>query len=312
MPNVYQLIPRNITDTSVDIQVISYTSPSTTISNITIGVHKSGETVGATQTLSDPGTNYGQVVGTLTFNSLSPRTQYSTTITGGTAISLITFKTLASPDTPRTATQAQWEDLASRVDSANNKIKSNAGAPTTTTVGTKGMLLEDTTNGKLYQCTAIDTTDPDNPSYTWSEVGAGGSGPTITMTSTDPGEGSALAANNFVAVYGGDPIIEDYSTLEVNTGTKWIDGSPIYKKTIDTGALPDTGPKNVSHSISNLGTVINLEGYATNGSVWLNLPAAASSPITAHATSTDIHITTTSDRSSYTESYVTLYYTKSS
>lgn len=57
----------------------------------------------------------------------------------------------------------------------------NAGAPTTATVGTVGQLLEDTTNGKLYQCTAIDTTDPQNPSYTWTEVG-GGSGPTVVQT----------------------------------------------------------------------------------------------------------------------------------
>lgn len=57
----------------------------------------------------------------------------------------------------------------------------NAGAPTTATVGTVGQLLEDTTNGKLYQCTAVDTTDPQNPSYTWSEVG-GGSGPTVVQT----------------------------------------------------------------------------------------------------------------------------------
>lgn len=57
----------------------------------------------------------------------------------------------------------------------------NAGAPTTATVGKVGQLLEDTTNGKLYQCTAVDTTDPQNPSYTWSEVG-GGSGPTVVQT----------------------------------------------------------------------------------------------------------------------------------
>lgn len=65
----------------------------------------------------------------------------------------------------------------------NGRVKQNAGAPTTSTVGTVGQLLEDTTNGKLYQCTAIDNTDPNNPSYTWTEVGAGGgSGPTVVQT----------------------------------------------------------------------------------------------------------------------------------
>ena len=50
---------------------------------------------------------------------------------------------------------------------------SGAGAPTTSTVGTVGKIYEDTTNGKLYICTAVDdTTDPQNPSYTWEEVGS--------------------------------------------------------------------------------------------------------------------------------------------
>ena len=57
----------------------------------------------------------------------------------------------------------------------------NAGAPTTSTVGTVGQLLEDTTNGKLYICT--DTT---GGSYTWAEVGAGGGGGAVTeLTSAD-------------------------------------------------------------------------------------------------------------------------------
>lgn len=50
-----------------------------------------------------------------------------------------------------------------------------AGAPTTSTTGAVGQLYEDTTNGKLYICTAIvPGTDPDPDTYTWTEVGAGG------------------------------------------------------------------------------------------------------------------------------------------
>lgn len=56
-----------------------------------------------------------------------------------------------------------------------NRIKTNAGAPTTATEGTKGALLEDTTNGKVYICTAVTPgVDPDPTTYTWVEVGAGG------------------------------------------------------------------------------------------------------------------------------------------
>lgn len=42
-------------------------------------------------------------------------------------------------------------------------------APTTATVGVLGQLYTDTTNMHTYQLTAIDTTDPDNPSYTWTQ-----------------------------------------------------------------------------------------------------------------------------------------------
>lgn len=53
----------------------------------------------------------------------------------------------------------------------DGKVLSGAGAPTTATEGTVGQLYEDTTNGKLYQCTAVS-----GSTYTWAEVGAGGSG----------------------------------------------------------------------------------------------------------------------------------------
>lgn len=53
---------------------------------------------------------------------------------------------------------------AATVANIDARVKTNAGAPTTATVGTVGQLLEDTTNGKLYQCvevvsgTEVDTT----------------------------------------------------------------------------------------------------------------------------------------------------------
>lgn len=58
-----------------------------------------------------------------------------------------------------------YETLAT-IDDIDNRILTNAGAPTTATVGTVGQILEDTTNGKLYICT--DATNP----YVWEEVGS--------------------------------------------------------------------------------------------------------------------------------------------
>lgn len=86
----------------------------------------------------------------------------------------------------------------------NGRVLQNAGAPTTATVGTVGQLLEDTTNGKLYQCTAIDTTDPQNPSYTWTEVGAGGGGPTVVQT-TGTSQTDVMSQNAVTSMVFADP-----------------------------------------------------------------------------------------------------------
>ena len=140
--------------------------------------------------------------------------------------------------------------------------------------------------------------------------------PTITMTTTDPGEGSALAANNYLAVYGGDPIIMDYSTTEVNTGAKWIDGSAIYKKTVNFGALPASSSKTVAHGITNLKYVVDWHGMTTysGDSVFRPLPMvspAGTDQNNVEFDATYIYIYTSTDRSNFS-AYITLYYTKSS
>lgn len=139
--------------------------------------------------------------------------------------------------------------------------------------------------------------------------------PVITMTDTDPGEDSPLAANNFVAVYGGDPIIMDYSTSEVNTGAKWIDGSTIYKKTINFGALPNAASKTVAHQISNVSRFIKVEQSITNnggtGALVLSSGQASNNDFNFYVTDTNVGITTSGDRSTC-NAYITLYYTKSS
>lgn len=142
-------------------------------------------------------------------------------------------------------------------------------------------------------------------------------GATITMTDTDPGEGSALGDNEYVAVYGGAPIIMDYSTSEVDTGAKWIDGLAIYKKTINFGSLPNNTLKTVAHNISSLGTIIKFDGFAklsggSGATFSLNVPdAGVGNSTRTWVNNTDINIQCEGDRSSYS-AYVTLYYTKSS
>lgn len=143
------------------------------------------------------------------------------------------------------------------------------------------------------------------------------SGSSITMSSTDPGEGSVLAANNYVAVYGGDPIIEDYSTLEVNTGAKWIDGTAIYKKTLLISSLPNTGQGTYYHNIPNINLVINIEGFYMNDEGTF-FPANTVRPGDTSGIGTFVDPLNTliisvgsKNRTNY-HGYVTLYYTKSS
>lgn len=141
----------------------------------------------------------------------------------------------------------------------------------------------------------------------------------ITMTNVDPGEGVDLAPNEFIGVYSNvveDPLNFDYSLAEINTGTKWIDGKTIYKKTIDCGTLPNNTSKDVPHNISNLDTIINIQGVsiAVSGRV-MPLPMVGGSAqydVTMNIYAGNIELTTFADRTAYTTTYVTLYYTKTS
>lgn len=90
----------------------------------------------------------------------------------------------------------------------------NAGAPTTATVGTVGQLLEDTTNGKLYQCTAVS-----GNTYTWAEVGAGGgSGPTVVQT-------TGTSTTDVMSQDATTKMVYGNGRINIGTGNSWTGGS---------------------------------------------------------------------------------------
>lgn len=97
---------------------------------------------------------------------------------------------------------------------------------------------------------------------------------------------------------------------------KWIDNRTLYRKIINTGSLPNSANKEVAHGISNLRRVVNLHGYAfrASDSVTLPLPYASTVELTVRlvADGSNIRVTTSSDRTNYTESYVIVEYTKTS
>lgn len=115
---------------------------------------------------------------------------------------------------------------------------------------------------------------------------------------------------NYDSYYG----LIDYSEVEKVVGS-WIDGKPLYQKTVSCGALPNNSTKNTAHNISNIKKIVEIKGYATNGSTFVPFPYinGTNSNVVAgiYANSLNVIITTGSvDLSGYTESYVTLRYTK--
>lgn len=106
-----------------------------------------------------------------------------------------------------------------------------------------------------------------------------------------------------------------YNTSEIETG-EWIDGKPVYKKTVDVGSLPNASTKAVDHGISNLDRVVSITGTATTtGKRTIPLPYNTGSTNYAQCIGVEIYPTyirintLSADRSGFT-GYVTIHYTK--
>lgn len=106
-----------------------------------------------------------------------------------------------------------------------------------------------------------------------------------------------------------------YSTDEINTGKKWINGKTIFQKTFVMGGLGLATTIKKPHNISNLDMVIRIQGIAKENSIGatINLPHAADQQaytVTVYADNTNVNIQTYADQRGYAQSYVTLWYTK--
>lgn len=107
-----------------------------------------------------------------------------------------------------------------------------------------------------------------------------------------------------------------YSTDEHVVG-KWIDGSILYEKTVDCGELPNNTTKSVSHSISNLGKIIDIACIQYNGlnTEWGTVPdvniSSLSNQLRVSVNTTKINLQTGGNYSGY-YAYCTLKYTKTS
>lgn len=108
-----------------------------------------------------------------------------------------------------------------------------------------------------------------------------------------------------------------YSSSEQDSGIRWIDGKVVYQKTINFGVAPNNTNKSVAHGISNISEVIKYEGFTSTGpgnGNYMSLPFVESSNVaysmSVRATNTHVTIKTNQDNTPFTNTYVTLFYTK--
>lgn len=106
-----------------------------------------------------------------------------------------------------------------------------------------------------------------------------------------------------------------YSTSETVCGT-WINGKPLYRKVINFGELPNTTEKNVSHGVSNIGTIVSMKGFAirnTDG-ITIFLPYISvgdpDSNVGLYSKPGYVSAYALKDRRPYSVCYVTMEYTK--
>ena len=108
----------------------------------------------------------------------------------------------------------------------------------------------------------------------------------------------------------------NYSTSEKVIG-KWVDGSLLYQKTISFGSLPNASMKDLSIFTANTVKIKKIFGYSYRPSDGMTIELPRANPTAANCISVDvitnqstIRVTTGGDYSSFTETYVTLQYTK--
>lgn len=97
----------------------------------------------------------------------------------------------------------------------------------------------------------------------------------------------------------------------------WIDGKPIYRKIINTGALPNKTSKTVNHNINNIDFITNYYGmaYRDTDKTFIKLPFVQSAQsldfqVAVFIDKKIVSLVTASDRSGFATSYLIIEYTK--
>ena len=126
--------------------------------------------------------------------------------------------------------------------------------------------------------------------------------------------------DNYIKIYGlqySSPNLQPviYSEDEREIGV-WVDGKPLYQKTINFGALPNNGTKEVNHGISDIDHIWIFAGWAENEiNDYTNLLSLANTSQSGQwyfgVNKTLVQCWAGADRRNYSTCYVVVQYTKS-
>lgn len=191
-----------------------------------------------------------------------------------------------------------------------------------------------TATKKYYSYDSSNTSDPTLGK--WTEYSSGGGGETYSdftgATSQSAGVHGLVPAPQIAdkdKFLKGDgtwaevalPNV-DYSNMIGNDGLfstdekligQWIDGKPLYQKTVNFGTLPNNDEKSVLHNISGIDNIVDVFGIGKSSSDWMPIiypgVSTVSFGISMYVDNTKIYITTGANRSGY-GAYVTIRYTK--
>lgn len=105
------------------------------------------------------------------------------------------------------------------------------------------------------------------------------------------------------------PEAMNFSTDEKVIGT-WIDGKPLYQKTVDCGTMPIATTKEIPLNISNVDKIVYAIGGANRSSDSTYISFPDNPPCDLYICNGNAYLVTTTDKSGYTYTYLTLRYTK--
>lgn len=108
----------------------------------------------------------------------------------------------------------------------------------------------------------------------------------------------------------------DYSTEEHLTGRKWLDGRPTYEKTVNCGALPNATTKLIPYEIPDLLFVVKgcFTAVDSGGNIFFPAPfpySPAQGSVGFYVSGLNIVLWAGMDRTNFTQTFITLEYTKS-